>query len=133
MSNNVSDRVIYVHKRGSTGVPFYIGRGSIDRAKNLSPRSRRWSEVYAECGIEISILEEGLTVVESKLKEAEYISKYRTLYSDELINFSMGGDAGPSVGVRVFYNVTLGIYFALAGTSSLANYGFDFNKVPAVS
>lgn len=121
------NKVVYVHKRATDGVPFYIGRGTNLRPHNFRNRPSKWREIHENCGVIVKILHEGLTDDESKLVERVEIAEHRELYGDSIINVAGGGDDGPSNGVRLFF--TSSEYMILRGYNEVIEHGFTYGEV----
>lgn len=75
------DKVVYLHRRATDGVVFYIGMGSHRRARAGYTRSPQWHAVADMCGFSVEIVADGLTMTEALTREIEEIAKYdlRTL------------------------------------------------------
>ena len=93
-SRHGGDRLIYVHKRASDGIPFYIGLGTIRRANDFRSRNSHWKSVYAMHGCKVEILIDGLTTLQASEIEKELISEYRSRYPTYMTNISNGGGTG---------------------------------------
>lgn len=93
-SRHGGDRLIYVHKRASDGIPFYIGLGNISRANDFRSRNSHWKSVYAMHGCKVEILIDGLTTLQASEIEKELIAEYRSRYPTYMTNISNGGGTG---------------------------------------
>lgn len=83
---------VYVHKRLSSGVPFYVGKGHGDRANKMSCRGAHWNAIVKkDGGRDVDILINGIDEEFSFFVEMEVIDKYRRL-GIKLANKTDGGD-----------------------------------------
>lgn len=83
---------IYQHLRKSDGKPFYIGKGSKNRAYEFAhSRNPHWHNVFKKHGCIVEILEDGLTDSEAYEKEIELIADGRKK-GWPLVNITNGGD-----------------------------------------
>lgn len=72
-----SGHYVYIHRRLSDQVPFYVGKGSGKRAWNLSGRSKLWHETATSFGIFVEIKSIWLTADEAYVDERKTILKLR--------------------------------------------------------
>lgn len=80
----------YVHKRATTGEPFYYGRGKANRA--FDPERNRWyAFVVKKHGRIVEILSTGLTEDKSRVEEVRLIAEARTR-GENIVNQTEGGD-----------------------------------------
>jgi hypothetical protein len=70
MENNY---YVYCHKIKETGKVFYIGKGRLNRAWQMSSRSKVWKQVFETQEIEIEILAENLTNEAALVLEKDFI------------------------------------------------------------
>lgn len=93
--NADSNFYVYIHRRLTTGEPFYVGKGRGSRAHSLNSRNAHWKNIVAkDGGREVEILIDGVDEEFAFLVEMEAISKLRLIGSN-LVNMTDGGD-GPS-------------------------------------
>jgi hypothetical protein len=82
---------VYGHYKADTGELFYIGKGTGDRAWQTSKGRRRnthWQRIVDKHGLEVRILEDGLTDEEAYAKERELIAE---IGLNNLANITEGG------------------------------------------
>lgn len=60
------NKIIYLHRRKTDGLPFYIGRGSQTRAFEFSNRSKKWNTVKDEHDVLVEFYMKGY--LSSKVK-----------------------------------------------------------------
>lgn len=89
---------IYLHSR-INGVPFYIGKGTGKRDKQIKSRTAAWHSIVKKDGLVISKLCTGLTERMAMLFEKKFIDLYgrRSLKTGPLINLKEGGEYVVSV------------------------------------
>jgi hypothetical protein len=80
---------VYLHKRKTDGIVFYVGKGCRYRHKSLWNRSQHWKNVVAKHGYTIEIVAKGMTEKEAFELEKKLISEYK---SDKLCNRTLGGE-----------------------------------------
>ena len=85
------DRLVYLHRRNDTNAIFYVGMGTIKRAKCHCGRNKLWNRISKKHGYTVQIICNNLTSQEAKLIERILIRKYREM-GMELCNFTDGGD-----------------------------------------
>lgn len=86
----IADRCVYFHITPDTGEVFYIGMGSLRRAKNLKDRNRFWRRKVAKHGFpKVLIIAKNLTS-EKAVEIEKFWIKHHGL--DRLTNISPGGD-----------------------------------------
>lgn len=88
MKNNY---YVYMHRRASDGLPFYIGKGRGYRSRDKHGRNIHWKRVVAKHGYTIEILHSNLNEDESKLLEVMEINNKRSL-GYPMTNINNGGD-----------------------------------------
>ena len=105
ISESVCDernKIVYLHRRKSDGLPMYVGIGSIKRAYNFYSRNDYWKNVYSKHGVTVEILHDNLTWDEACSIEIKLIKEYREKYPDSMTNISCGGETGPGLsGVNI--------------------------------
>ena len=85
-----SDFYVYLHKRASDGVVFYVGKGRGNRAW-VKSRNSYWKNVVAKHGYEVVISKEGLSEEEAFNEECKLIAFFRDL-GVCLTNMTDGGE-----------------------------------------
>ena len=83
---------VYIHKRLDTGQPFYVGKGSGNRATSKKDRNPFWQRIVAKAGYESIIIQSGLTHKQALNAEKFTIAALRKVY--HLANLTDGGDGG---------------------------------------
>lgn len=83
---------VYVHKRLDTGQPFYVGKGSNNRATSKKDRNPHWHHIVAKAGYQSIIIQSGLTHKQALNAEKFTIAALRKVY--DLANLTDGGDGG---------------------------------------
>jgi hypothetical protein len=83
---------VYVHKRLDTGQPFYVGKGSGNRATSKKDRNPFWRRIVAKAGYEVIIIQSGLTHQQAFNAEKFVIAALKNKVS--LANLTDGGDGG---------------------------------------
>lgn len=80
---------VYVHKRPSIGIVFYVGKGRDNRAWVEKDRNPHWKNVVSKHGgFDVEIIKSGMTEPEAYAFETETILKYGI---DNLTNQTLGG------------------------------------------
>lgn len=94
---------VYRHIRKDTNTPFYVGKGTRNRAfeKCKSKRGEYWHNIVKKAGYEVEIIMDDLSEEEAFEKEIEFIDMYRGLGYCEA-NFTDGGEglSNPTQEVR---------------------------------
>lgn len=94
---NPNDRVFYIyrHIRLDKNTPFYIGKGSGERAYQKKSRNNYWKSI-AKLGYRVDIIIKNLNQEEAFKKEIELIKFYKSFNFCEA-NFTNGGEGGCGV------------------------------------
>lgn len=79
---------VYGHYKADTGELFYIGKGIGKRAWLMKGRSQYWQRVATKHGVEVKILEDGLTDAEALARETQLIEQVGL---SNLTNIQPGG------------------------------------------
>lgn len=85
---------VYLHRRKSDGLVFYVGKGYKYRAWDIYDCSRPnlyWRRTKNKHGIEVSIYKDGMSNSCALTLEKIIISKYRSL-GHPITNMTDGGD-----------------------------------------
>lgn len=100
---------IYIHKKATNLEPFYIGKGSKNRAYVKSGRSKYWKNIVNKHDYIIEFLEINLTEFESLEKEIYWINKFgrKNINNGLLCNLTNGGEG--TSGKIVKENVKLAV------------------------
>jgi len=91
---------VYIHRRKTDGLVFYVGKGT-GRRKDKRGRSRStwWNSVVNKHGYTIEVLRDGMSDQEAYDMEARVIKKYRRL-NMPLVNMNEGGKGNTSGGLQ---------------------------------
>ena len=81
----------YIHTRNDTGLIFYVGKGSAQRAYSRYNRNNLWHKIVKKHGYTVQILSYWQTEQEAFEEEKKLIKKYRDS-GINLANFTDGGD-----------------------------------------
>lgn len=87
---------VYIHRRASNGVEFYVGKGSTNRAWHYSSHKARtdlWRRCALKNGVIVDIVQDGMTSDSAYLLEMWLIAKL-TYDGIVLYNISEGGGGG---------------------------------------
>lgn len=82
---------VYIHRKEDTNDVFYVGKGSGERAKQTTSRSRWWTAVKDKHGFTVEIIEKGLSEFDAFNLEIETIKFYREC-GYNLVNLTNGGE-----------------------------------------
>jgi len=88
------DNYVYLHKRKTDGVVFYVGKGKNYRYKSKSERSSFWYKICNKHGVVVDIVQDKLQEWAALELEKELIALYgrRDLNLGELVNHTDGGE-----------------------------------------
>jgi hypothetical protein len=88
------DFYVYVHRKVTTGQPFYVGKGSNDRAWFVANRSAWWKRVVARHGVLVEIHTDGLQEWAAFELERDLITLHGRIQDNTgpLINGTDGGE-----------------------------------------
>lgn len=139
-----SNKVVYLHRKATTGEVFYVGMGNSGRPyqKSKSERSKFWHRVVDKYGYNVEVIRTGLTrrqAYDIEMDLIELIGR-RDKKKGTLVNLSNGGD-GPNGNGTYCYNIETGKTYSsieqasrdicLAGTTLRDNLNgrseFDLN------
>jgi hypothetical protein len=82
---------VYIHRRLSDNTPFYVGKGSGNRAWTTSGRNPYWLAVKEKYGFKVEIVFDALTEEEAFACEVDTI-KEMTYFGYPLTNLTSGGE-----------------------------------------
>jgi group I intron endonuclease len=82
---------VYRHIRLDKNTPFYVGKGTLKRARNLYARNFIHKRIRKKYGCQVEIIENYLTEEEAFNKEIEFIKLYKSLGYCEA-NMTLGGE-----------------------------------------
>ena len=86
------DYYVYIHRKGTTGEVFYVGKGTADRAwQRGSKRNVHWNRVVKKHGFVSEIVESGYHNWYAEEREIQLIEFYGL---DNLCNMTSGGESG---------------------------------------
>lgn len=92
MGNGMSQAYIYVHHRLDTDTPFYVGKGSSNRATSKKDRNQHWQNIVNKVGFKAIIIQDGLSNKQALNAEKFVIAALKNKY--KLVNLTIGGDGG---------------------------------------
>lgn len=90
----MNDRCVYLHVRVSDNKVFYVGKGSVYRAKTTSGRNKHWRNVVGKHGREVIIIRRNLSNEYAYALEQRLISLYKSR-GINLVNACDGGKGIP--------------------------------------
>lgn len=83
---------VYLHRKASDGLPFYVGKGTGDRAwQDGNRRSAWWRRTVDKYGLKVEILANSLDEELAFLVECEAIDRMRRIGA-KLVNMTTGGE-----------------------------------------
>lgn len=84
---------VYIHYRADNLTPFYVGKGSGNRAKVKLNRTDYWKGIVSKYGYIAQIYQDNLTEEEAYTSEKIIINQLKN-NGVKLVNFKDGGDSG---------------------------------------
>jgi hypothetical protein len=86
--------VVYRHRRLDNNQVFYVGIGTVKRAKSHNGRSEFWKRIVNKTIYQVEIIAEDLSIEDAKELEILLIEQYgrRDLGLGNLVNLSDGGE-----------------------------------------
>ncbi len=134
--------VVYLHRRATTGEPFYVGIGVVDRPKSVSDRNDYWTKIYNKHGRTIELLSENGSEVFVKKTEIWCIAIYRGLVGRKrMANISDGGEGNYGLtgeksasfqGYLRLFNDDLKVQVVVAGRKDMVDNGFNYGNISSV-
>lgn len=90
----MKDRVVYLHKRKDNGQVFYVGIGDSKRPYRISKSHRNsyWWNVFQKYGVEVEVINTGLSIDEACEVEKELIAAFGKRGEGQLVNLTDGGE-----------------------------------------
>ena len=82
---------VYIHRRESDGLPFYVGKGSGRRAWSSSKRNNYWQNTKSKHGVLVEIVFENLSEEDAFDCEKNTIAEFR-YFGYPLTNMTNGGE-----------------------------------------
>lgn len=82
---------VYLHNRGDNGEPFYVGKGTRNRANDKGHRNKHWHNIVNKHGYTVEIIFDGLENKESCQVEIDVILELR-YFGYRLCNYTNGGE-----------------------------------------
>lgn len=124
------DFYVYAHKKKTTGVIFYIGKGSADRAWSKSGRSKIWHNTVNKHGLIVEILECNLQEWWAFELEKNLIALYGRLTdkAGPLVNLTDGGE-GMSGTDHPLYDPREWTFINLDTDEVIRTTKYSFNKL----
>lgn len=124
---------VYLHRKATNGEVFYVGiakkqkeNSNYDRPTDTWNRSKKWKEVYKQCGRNVEIHMDSLSLEEAMNEESKLISKYGRLDrgTGQLVNRTSGGQSctgtpGPKGKDNPFSNLIVDVH-----TGEVKFYGY---------
>ena len=88
------NKVVYIHRRATDGVVFYVGIGNPARPFSRANRTTFWERVVSKYGYTVEVLSTGLKIAQAIELEVLLIAEYgrRDLGLGTLVNLTDGGD-----------------------------------------
>ena len=86
-----TDYYVYVHRRADDNLPFYVGKGRLDRAWKFYERNKYWNNTKEKHGVVVEIVFENLTEDEAFQCEIDTILEFK-YFGYPLTNLTRGGD-----------------------------------------
>lgn len=127
--------VVYLHRRATTGEPFYVGMGLANRPKSVSERNDYWTKIYKKHGRTIELLSENGSENFVKMMEIWLIALFRSLVGRKrMANISDGGEGGYGLtgeksasfqGYLRLYNDNMKVQIIVGGKKDMRDNGFD--------
>lgn len=84
---------VYIHRRASDNLPFYVGKGKGYRAWVTSGRSGWWQRVVDKHGLIIEVVFDNLTEADAFQCEKDSILEFN-YFNYPLVNLTAGGEGG---------------------------------------
>jgi hypothetical protein len=134
--------VVYLHRRATTGEPFYVGMGVVDRPSDFYGRNDHWKRIHKKHGCAIELLSENCSEVFVKKIEIWLIALFRSLVGKKrMANVSDGGEGGYGLtgeksgsfrGFLRLYDDNMKIQVIVGGKKDMRNKGFNDKSISAV-
>jgi hypothetical protein len=81
---------VYIHRKGTNGDPFYVGKGKGNRAWTTRYRNPKWNAVFKKHGLVVEIIVDNLSEQDAFELERQTIAKLKLAY--DLSNLTDGGE-----------------------------------------
>lgn len=90
----MNNKVVYLHRKKTTGEVFYVGIGSPKRANFFNQRSTIWNRTYKKHGVVVEVIRTGLSWEEACDIEMDLIELMgrRNVGTGILVNLTDGGE-----------------------------------------
>ncbi len=131
--------VVYLHRRATTGEPFYVGMGVVERPSVFRGRNDHWTNIYNKHGCTIELLSENGSEEFVKKTEIWLIAIYRGLVGrDRMANITDGGEGsfgltgelnGKFQGYLRLYNDELKVQVIVGGGKEMEENGFNYQDI----
>lgn len=127
--------VVYLHRRATTGEPFYVGMGTVDRPSDVSGRNDYWTKIYKKHGRTIELLSEHGSEEFVKKTEIWLIAIYRGLVGRKRManitdggegTFGLSGEKSASFqGYLCLFNNNMKVQVVVGGKGDIEDNGFN--------
>ncbi len=134
--------VVYLHRRATTGEPFYVGMGTVDRPSVVSDRNDHWKRIHNKHGCTIELLVENGSEEFVKKMEIWLIALFRSLVGRKrMSNVSDGGEgnygmtgekSGTFQGYLRLFNDKMKVQIIVGGSKDMVDNGFNHRDIYAV-
>lgn len=131
--------VVYLHRRATTGEPFYVGMGTVERPSDVSGRNDYWTKIYNKHGRTIELLSENGSEEFVKKIEIWCIALFRSLVGKKrMANISDGGEGGYGLtgeksarfqGYLRLFNNEMKIQVIVGGPKNMRENGFSDRSI----
>lgn len=88
----INDFYVYLHRRYSDNLPFYVGKGKGNRAYSTKSRNPHWNYTYKKHGLIVEILYDNLTENEAFDLEVDIIAEMKYHFQSTMCNMTNGGE-----------------------------------------
>lgn len=116
---------VYLHRRCTDGIVFYVGKGKGSRAWNSWNRSDYWTNIARKHGVIVDIYKDRMTEDRSYLVEEELISRFDSEHLCNISTGGVGGKSGCSIGT-VYSSNGMSFDSAEHAASWLVGEGFSY-------
>lgn len=89
--------LVYLHRRKTDGIVFYVGIGNEKRAFTKHSRNDFWKKVVKTHGYSVEITHKNLIREDAETIEKYLIEFYKEVYKNKVTNITKGGDGWDSI------------------------------------